>query len=222
MNDTPALRTVEVGPEADADGVVVWLHGLGASGHDFEPIVPYLELPRVRFVFPHAPVRPVTINSGLIMPAWYDVLAFGREAGGEHPPHVRDSAGLLEALLARECERGVPSARTVLAGFSQGAAMALHVGLRHAETLAGLLVLSGYELLADTRDAEQSDANRATPILFCHGTYDPLVFVERGRSAFAAVAAGRDAHWREFPMEHEVCDEEILAVRDWLQERFAG
>jgi phospholipase/carboxylesterase len=156
------------------------------------------------------------------MPAWYDVVAFGREQGGEHPPHVRESAALVERLLAREREQGATPARTVLAGFSQGAAMALHVGLRHAGALAGILVLSGYELLVDSRDEEQSQANRTTPILFCHGTYDPLVFVERGRGAFEALAPGRDARWLEFPMEHEVCDEEILVVRDWLHERLGG
>lgn len=219
MSGTPRLRTVQAGPETDATGSVVWLHGLGASGHDFEPIVPYLQLPRVRFVFPDAPARPVTINMGLIMPAWYDVVALGRAEGGEHAPHVRDSAALVEELLAREKERGVPAGRIVLAGFSQGAAMALHVGLRHAETLAGIVVLSGYEVLAGTREAEASASNAGTPILFGHGTLDPLVPVERGRAAYDAVAQGRDARWHEYPMGHEVCDEEIVAVRDWLKER---
>ena len=148
------LPCVEVGPEGEADGAVVWLHGLGASGHDFEDVVPMLRLPRVRFVFPHAPRRGVTINGGLIMPAWYDILRFSDAAGSERADQVRESAELVEALLARERERGVPSARTVLAGFSQGGAMALYTGVRHAHPLAGIMVLSGYEVLPSERPAE--------------------------------------------------------------------
>lgn len=214
------LPCVEVGPRGQAAGAVVWLHGLGANGHDFEPIVPYLELPRVRFVFPHAPLRRVTINGGMEMPAWYDILSFGREGGGENPAHVREARAQVDALLRREKERGIAPDRTVLAGFSQGAALALHAGTRYPESLAGILVLSGYEVLPRTREAEASPANRRTPMLFCHGTHDPLVPVERGRAAFEAHAAPeRDAQWREFPIAHEVSDEEIAAVRDWLHAR---
>src|SRR5215510_14929835 len=146
------LPSVEAGPETDAEASVVWLHGLGADGHDFEGLVPLLGLPRVRFVFPHAPVRGVTINGGLLMRAWYDITRFDANEGGEQASHVRASAELVEALLARERERGVPSTRTVLAGFSQGGAMALHVGLRHPEPLAGVMVLSGSVVLRDSRD----------------------------------------------------------------------
>ena len=214
------LPCVEVGPRGQAAGSVVWLHGLGANGHDFEPIVPDLELPRVRFVFPHAPLRRVTINGGMEMPAWYDILSFGPEGGGENPAHVRQARAQVDALLRREKERGIAPDRTVLAGFSQGGALALFTGTRYPETLAGILVLSGYEVLPHTREAEASPANRRTPMLFGHGTEDPLVLMARGRAAFAAHATPeRDAQWREFPIAHQVSDEEIAAVRDWLHAR---
>ena len=198
---------------------MVWLHGLGADGHDFEPIVPWLRMPEVRFVFPHAPLRAVTINGGVVMPAWYDITTLG-EDGGEDAADVRASAQEVEALLARERQRGVPGGRIVLAGFSQGAAIALYAGVRHRETLAGILVLSGYEVMGTAREAESSPANRRTPMLFCHGTEDPLVPVERGRAAHRAYAtAEREAEWREYPMAHQVCDAEIADVRDWLHAR---
>lgn len=213
------LPCVEVGPRGEAAGTVVWLHGLGANGHDFEPIVPALELPRVRFVFPHAPVRPVTINGGMVMPAWYDIVALVR-AGGEDEAQVRESAARIDALIAREVGRGVPSDRIVVAGFSQGAALALHVGTRYPERLAGIMVLSGYEVRAASRSAEASPANLGTPMLFCHGTQDPLVPVQGGRAACEAHATpGREARWREFPMAHEVSDAEIDVIRDWLHAR---
>lgn len=213
------LPCVEIAPAGEVSSSIVWLHGLGASGHDFEPIVPYLRLPRTRFVFPHAPPRPVTINMGLIMPAWYDITALDR-AGAESERHVRESAALVTALLDRERERGVPSTSTVLAGFSQGGALALFTGVRHPEPLAGILVLSGYELLEGTREREQAGANRSTPMLFCHGTYDPLVPVERGRAAHETYAtAGLDVRWREFRIEHQVSMEEIDEVGAWLRER---
>jgi phospholipase/carboxylesterase len=213
------LPCVEAGPRGQADGAVVWLHGLGADGHDFEPIVPYLRLPRVRFVFPHAPLRPVTINGGMVMPAWYDIVALARP-GAEEAAQVRESASQVRALVAREVDRGVPAARIVVAGFSQGAALALHVGVRYPERLAGILVLSGYEVTVASRESEASPANRATPMLFCHGTHDPTVPIEGGRAAYQAHAtAEREATWHEFPMGHEVSEEEIAVVRDWLHLR---
>jgi phospholipase/carboxylesterase len=215
------LPCVEVGPDTDAEGSVVWLHGLGASGHDFEDIVPLLRLPRVRFVFPHAPQHAVTINGGLLMPAWYDIVSLMGPTGGEREAHVRESAELVEALLARERERGVPSARTVLAGFSQGAAMALFAGTRHAHPLAGLMMLSGYEVLPGTRVAEASQANAATPMFFAHGTYDPMVPIARGRAAQQAYSGGREAEWHEYGMAHQVCEPEIADIRDWLTARLA-
>jgi phospholipase/carboxylesterase len=216
------LPTVEAGPEADAEGSVVWLHGLGADGHDFEGLVPLLGLPRVRLVFPHAPTRGVTINGGLLMRAWYDITRFDGNEGGEHAAHVRASAELVEALLARERQRGVPSRRTVLAGFSQGGAMALHVGMRHPEPLAGILVLSGYEVLRETRAQEASPANRETPVLFAHGRFDPLVPLARAKRVYDALAdEGRQAVWHEYGMGHEVCAEEVTLVREWLHQRLA-
>ena len=213
------LPCVEIEPRGDTQGSVVWMHGLGASGHDFEDIVPLLKLPDVHFVFPHAPNHAVTINGGLIMPAWYDIRTLG-SSGGENPDHVRDSARRIEALLERERQRGVAPGRIVIAGFSQGGAMALFVGTRHPETLAGIMVLSGYEVLPETREVETSEANRATPLLFCHGSDDPMVDVRRARQAYDTYVAGRPAEWHEFPMGHQVCIEEIEVVRDWLHARF--
>jgi len=215
------LPCAEVGPTDAVDGAVVWMHGLGASGHDFEDLVPLLRLPRVRFVFPHAPQRAVTINMGLIMPAWYDIrsLSSPRE---EDERGIRESQGLIEALVARELERGVPASRIVLAGFSQGGAMALFTGLRHAQALAGVMVLSGYEVLPQTRAAEASAANHLTPLLCCHGSHDPMVPLRSARAAFEAHAhAERKAAWHEFPMGHEICLPEVDVIREWLQARFA-
>ena len=213
------LPCVEMGPAEGADSSIVWLHGLGASGHDFEDVVPMLELPRVRFVFPHAPSRPVTINGGLVMPAWYDITSLA-SARGENERQVRESADLVRNLIAREAERGVPASRVVLAGFSQGGALALYVGTRYPETLLGILVLSGYEILASTREAEVSAANTATPMLSCHGTDDPLVPLGAGRRAYEAYAPGRAAEWRAFPIAHQISLDEIRVVRDWLHARF--
>jgi phospholipase/carboxylesterase len=220
---TDVLPAAEIDARGEPAGTVLWLHGLGASGHDFEPIVPLLGLPDVRFVFPHAPARGVTINGGLIMPAWYDILSLGPSRAGEDADGVRESAAMVEALIAREVERGVGAERIVLAGFSQGGAMALFVGTRHRRPLRGIMVLSGYEVLAHTREAEASDANRDTPMLFCHGTYDPMVDIARARAAFSAHAGhGSAARWHEFPMGHEVSPAEIVVVRDWLAARFAA
>ncbi len=219
------LPCVEIGPQREpAVGSVLWLHGLGANGHDFEPIVPMLGLPRIRFVFPHAPSQPVTINGGIVMPAWYDILTLDRSPKREREADIRRSAELIESLLEREKERGVPAERIVLAGFSQGAAMALHVGLRHREALAGLLVLSGYRVLPGCFESERSDANRRTPMLMAHGTRDPLLPVELGHEArdfLRAQMPEAEIRWREYPIQHEVSVPEIQAVAAWLAERFA-
>jgi phospholipase/carboxylesterase len=215
------LPCVEVAPRGEPRGSVVWLHGLGADGHDFEPIVPLLGLPDVRFVFPNAPAQPVTINGGMVMPAWYDIVSLGGPGPGERAEDVRRSARLIEALLEREETRGVPASRIVLAGFSQGAAMALHVGTRFPRALLGIMVLSGYEVVADTREAEASEANRATPMLFGHGIHDPMVGIARGREAYRAHARPeRKVEWHEFPMGHEVSPAEIAAIRAWLRGLF--
>lgn len=222
---TKILPCVEIEPRHQPPrGAVVWLHGLGADGHDFEPIVPMLRQPTLRFVFPHAPAQPVTINGGFVMPAWYDILTLDRSPDRESEPDIRRSATLVEALLQREKDRGVPAERIVLAGFSQGAAMALHVGLRHAETLAGIIALSGYRLLPSTIEAERSEANARTPMLLCHGTRDPLLPVELGREARDYVQRTMpqaDIRWHEFPIEHTVSEPEIEVVARWLAERFA-
>jgi phospholipase/carboxylesterase len=218
-----ARSCVEVEARGEPRGSVVWLHGLGADGHDFEPIVPLLSLPMVRFVFPNAPARPVTINGGMVMPAWYDIVSLGGSGPGERAADIRASARLIEAVLEREEKRGVPSSRIVLAGFSQGAAMALYVGARFPRPLLGIMALSGYEPLTETRQAEAGEANRATPMLFCHGTDDPLVAIQRGRRAYETNAgAGRKAEWHEFPMGHEVSPAEIVVIRDWLGTLFEG
>jgi phospholipase/carboxylesterase len=224
MREGPAaelLPCVEVEARGEGRGSVVWLHGLGADGHDFEPIVPLLGLPAVRFVFPNAPARPVTINGGMVMPAWYDIVSLSGPGVGDQAAGVRHSARLIQALLEREERRGVPSSRIVLAGFSQGAAMALNVGARYPRALLGIMVLSGYEVLAETRQAEASAANRTTPMLFCHGTHDPLVSIDRGRQAYRAHASPeRPSEWHEFPIAHEVSPPELAVIRDWLKARF--
>jgi phospholipase/carboxylesterase len=213
---TELLPCVEIEPREPIRGSVVWLHGLGASGHDFEDIVPMLERPDLRFVFPHAPQRAVTINMGLIMPAWYDIERLDAQ-GHANPRHVQESCELVTALLDREVERGVPSDRIVLAGFSQGGAIALHLGTRHPHTLRGILVLSAYELFPEAREAEQTPANVSTPMLFCHGAYDPLIALERGRAAYDTHANGiRLVGWHEYPMAHAMCMEEVGDVRGWL------
>ena len=217
---TDLLECVEVGPK-DATASVVWMHGLGASGHDFEPVVPHLQCPHVRFVFPHAPIYPVTINGGFEMPAWYDILTLDHVEGRENEQHIRASGQRIEALLQRERQRGVDSSRTVIAGFSQGAAMALFVGARHEHTVAGIMALSGYHVLRSKFAGERSDANRGTEVFFGHGTYDPMVNVSWGREAkadFDGWTTGK-THWHEYPIEHHVCPEEIEAVGAWLRAR---
>jgi phospholipase/carboxylesterase len=216
----PLLPCVEIEPRGPVDASVVWLHGLGASGHDFEPIVPYLGLPRARFVFPHAPERPVTINGGYVMPSWYDIrnldfLSTERESEAD----ILASAAMVTALLERERARGVPASRTVLAGFSQGGALALHVAHRHPETLAGVLVLSAY-LLRPHAMGEGSAANADTPLFFGHGQYDDVVPQFAGRLTYEAYTRpGRDVRWHAYPMAHEVCPREIQDIGAWLRER---
>ncbi len=200
---------------------MIWLHGLGADGHDFEPLVPYLGLEPlgVRFVFPHAPRRPVTINMGLIMPAWYDIRDPGLVA--EHDERgLAESVEAVRALLERETERCIPSSRIVLAGFSQGGAVALHAGLGHAEPLAGLLVLSAYLPAPERLEAGASEANRGTPIFQAHGLLDPLVPLARGEASRDRLRRlGYEVSWKTYPMGHEVCPEEVEDVGRWLRAR---
>jgi len=196
---------------------VLWLHGLGADGHDFEPIVPELGLGvPVRFVFPHAPVRPVTINGGMAMRAWYDILGFDRRAR-EDAAGIRASAAAVTELVDREIERGMSSDRIVLAGFSQGGAIALHTALREPRPLGGVLALSTYLPLAATLASERSAANARLPLFMAHGTDDgvlPLQLAETSRGALEAL--GYAVEWHAYPMAHSVCMEEIGAIGAWL------
>jgi len=208
---------LEVGPRPDA--AVIWLHGLGADGNDFVPIVEEMRLPpslSMRFVFPHAPVRPVTLNNGLRMRAWYDI-APGDITHRADISGVRASQALVEALIAREIGRGIAARRIVVAGFSQGGVIALHTGLRHAERLAGIVALSTYVVLPDLLAREASPANRDVPIFMAHGTADPMVRLEWGEAGRRAlVAAGYRVEWHTYPMPHSVVWEEIEAVSAFL------
>jgi phospholipase/carboxylesterase len=218
---TPAapLETLEIETGGNPRSSIIWLHGLGADGHDFEPIVGELALPAapVRFVFPHAPMQPVTINGGMVMRAWYDIvsqdLTRREDAAG-----VRASQGLLEALIAREAARGSPAHRIVLAGFSQGGAIALQTGLRHRERLAGIMALSTYLPIADTLAAEADPANGGLPVFYAHGTQDPVVPLARAESSRALLASlGYPVEWHPYAMPHAVCAQEIDDIGDWLR-----
>lgn len=207
-----------------ATAAVIWLHGLGADGHDFVPLVPELRLPlsaAVRFVFPHAGVRPVTINGGYSMRAWYDITAL-TAAGRDDEDGIRGSAQRVEAYIARERIAGIAAERVLLAGFSQGGALALYTGLRHDEPLGGILALSTYLPLRAQLAAEAAAANRRVPILMCHGTRDPVVSHALGTaSRDALLAAGHAVDWREYPMEHSLCPAEIGDIAAWLRARLA-
>ena len=208
---------IETGPQPSA--TVIVLHGLGADGNDFVPVAQELDLGAVgpvRFVFPHAPVIPVTINNGYRMRAWYDILGMDLPAR-EDEAGLRLSMGHIEALLAREKGRGIASGRTVLAGFSQGCAMALLTGLRHRERLAGIAGMSGYLPLSGSTAGERSDANAFTPIFMGHGQQDAIVDIERGRASRDLLQAlGHPVEWHEYPMGHSVCMEEIADLNRWL------
>ena len=215
---TQLLQTIEVETGKQPDAAVIWLHGLGADGRDFEPVVPELRLPQrlsLRFVFPHAPIRPVTLNQGMRMRAWYDILQLG--GGREDDPGIRASQKSLEDLIAREGSRGIAPGRVVLAGFSQGGAIALQTALRYGERLAGTLALSTYLPLAATLAAERSAANRDAPIFMAHGSQDPMIPVDRARASREALTQlGYAVEWHEYPMQHSVCLEEISDIAAWL------
>ena len=216
-------ETVEVLSGEDPAGSVIWLHGLGADGHDFEPIVPEFGLANrlsLRFVFPHAPMRPVTINGGMTMRAWYDVLTLDR-GGPQDEDGIRESSYMLEMLIEREHERKIPYKKIVLAGFSQGGAIALHTALRHPQRLAGLMALSTWLPLADGFDAEvvhNEDAqSKELPIFMAHGSFDPMLPIALGQHSHEALEqAGYKVEWHDYPMAHAVCAEEIADIRNWL------
>jgi len=205
-----------------ADAAVIWMHGLGADGYDFVPLVPELQLPadaRVRFIFPHAEVRPVTINGGYAMRAWYDIRELS-PAGRDDEEGFAEARVRIESLIARESQDGIPGGRIILAGFSQGGAVALHVGLRHAHTLAGILALSCYLPMHARLATEMTQAARVTPILMCHGTEDPVVAQQFGAQSRDVMRnAGLPVDWREYRMGHTLCMEEIADLSAWLRER---
>jgi len=208
-----------VEPTVAADAAVIWLHGLGADGHDFEPVLPWLSLPAdhaIRFVFPHAPQIPVTLNQGMVMPAWYDITETDLARRHDRDGILR-SREQLRALVERERAQGIDASRIVLAGFSQGGAVALDTGLRHEEKLAGILALSTYLVLEDEVEAERASANAGTPLLQVHGTSDPMVPIARGRAACEQLKGlGYSVQWQEYPMQHEVCPEELGLIGQWL------
>ena len=221
------LETIEQQTSATPAWSILWLHGLGADGNDFAPIVAELlrsGWPGLRFVFPHAPVRAVTINGGVRMRAWYDILAFGNDfTRQEDAAGVRMSMLQVEELIAREAERGVPASRVILAGFSQGGAIALAAGLRRASPLAGIVALSTYLPMADISLAEATASGRATPVFMAHGSFDPVVPQLLGeRSRDALLGAGMAVEWHSYPIQHQVCAEEIDALAGWLGQRFAA
>jgi len=218
------LDNIEIETAANPSVAIIWMHGLGADGNDFVPMVEELDLtglPGIRFVFPHANTMPVTINNGYVMRSWYDIVHtdLGRQ---EDEAGLRASQLQVEALIAREKARGIPAGRIILAGFSQGCAMTLQTGLRHPETLAGLMCLSGYLPLADKTAAERSAASLQTPIFQAHGRMDPVIPVARAAaSRDALLALGYDVEWHDYPMQHSLCQEEVVHIGAWLKKVLA-
>lgn len=216
------LPTIEIETGSDPSASILWLHGLGADGHDFEPIVGELDLtglPPIRFVFPHAPVRPITVNGGMRMRGWYDVYSVDFSSRREDAAGVRDSARLLAGLTAREADRGIDDKRIVLAGFSQGGAIVLQAGLRHPRRLAGILALSTRLPLRETLAAEAAPANRDVPIFMAHGRGDTVIAFEVGeQSAAFLAAAGYPVAWHPYWTEHSLCMEEVRDIGAWLRQ----
>jgi phospholipase/carboxylesterase len=214
------LEAVEIETGRNPTGAVIWLHGLGADGHDFAPIVPQLIGPDerpLRFVFPHAPVRPVTINGGMSMRAWYDILGFNRGIPQDEVG-IRAADAEVGALIRRENARGIPTNHIVLGGFSQGGAISLFSGPRYPEKLAGIMGLSSYLLLEDSLPAERTRVNFQTPIFLAHGNQDPVVDVRRGTEARQLLeAGGYPVEWHSYPMPHSVCPQEVADIAAWLR-----
>lgn len=219
-----STAAVTLVPRAHATSAVIWLHGLGADGYDFVPLVDELQLPDdesaglgTKFIFPHARQRPITINNGFVMRAWYDIRGFGL-TGAEDDAGVRESEGVIRALIDAEIASGIAASNIVIAGFSQGGAMALHTGLRYPQRLAGILALSTYLPLRDSLAQEASESNRDIPILMCHGERDPIVTQAIGQmSRDVLTGLGYDVDWKSYPMEHQVCHAEIADIATWLK-----
>jgi len=217
------LDYVEVATSDEPRYSVIWLHGLGADGHDFEPIVPYLGLPpslAVRFIFPHALMRPVTVNGGAVMRAWYDIIELGSTSRGQDESGISHSAAKVCELIDFEISRGIPASRIILAGFSQGGAMALHVGLRYPQELAGIMALSAYMLFPERMLSESSDANSDTPVFIGHGSQDPVVPYSLGQAACALLKdTNRPVEWHSYPIPHSVSQPEIADIGFWMKAR---
>lgn len=215
---------VVLNPGVAATSTVIWLHGLGADGFDFVPIVNELRLPATlatRFIFPHATPRPVTINNGFVMRAWYDITGFGPERA-EDDAGIRESDGVVRKYIEQQIAQGIPAGKIVIAGFSQGGAIAFQTGLRFPQRLAGIMALSTYLPLRASLPNEASAANRDVPILMCHGTHDGVVPPALGEtSRDILVKLGYRVDWRSYPMAHQVCLEEVVDISKWLGERLA-
>jgi|SRR5690554_2907404 len=214
------LECIEIETGPNPERAIIWLHGLGADGNDFAPIVPELQLqdaPAIRFVFPHAPIQPVSVNNGMAMRAWYDIYTPDL-VRREDEEGIRKSESAVRALIAQENVRGIPTERIVLAGFSQGCAMTLQTGLRLDETLAGMVGLSGYLPLMDKAGSERHPANQNTPIFMAHGTMDPVVALERGEASRDTLRnLGYNVTWHTYPMPHSVCLEEVRDIGEFLR-----
>jgi len=217
------LSIVEIQPESEHKYSVIWMHGLGADGHDFEGLVPELHLAaraNIHFIFPNAPVQPVTINGGASMRSWYDILEMSLERKVDHNG-IHQSSGSIEALIRQEMDRGIPSANILLAGFSQGGVIALHTGLRYPHKLAGIVALSTYLPTIEQLKTERSAANNATPIFMAHGIIDPIVAVESGKAAFDTLKSmDYNIEWHDYLMEHRLCVEEIEHISAFMNSIF--
>ncbi|WP_416306598.1 alpha/beta hydrolase [Neptunicella sp. SCSIO 80796] len=218
------LPYVEVNPDKPATAVVIWLHGLGDSGNGFAPIVPELNLPEelaIRFVFPHAPIRAITINNGYQMRAWYDIKSMELDKRAD-AAGVRESAELVKTLIEREIAQGIEASRIVLAGFSQGGVIALHLATRFEQKLAGVMALSTYMSEPDTLEQQAHPANQQTPILMCHGRSDDVVPMAYGQQACRRLQQCQyQVEWHDYPMQHNVCLDELQTISNWLQARLA-
>lgn len=224
MKQIEATDRVVLEPDATANAAIIWLHGLGADGHDFVPLIPALRLESDRawrFIFPHAEVMPVSLNGGYAMRSWFDIVSLDRK-GRQDVEGIRRAQRRIDALIAEQIAAGIASERILLAGFSQGGAVALHTALRYPKPLAGVLALSTYLAMESTLDAEGSAANRGIAILMQHGLYDPVLPLELGSwSRDRLLASGYGVGWNEYPMQHEICADEIDAIGRFLRERLA-
>jgi len=223
MDDGKLLETVEVTTADKPEYAVIWMHGLGADGHDFEPIIPFLGLPpdaAIRFVFPHALMRPITINGGAVMRAWYDIIEISTSSSQDEAG-ISHSAAKIRDPTDHEIERGIPAEKIIVAGFSQGGAMALHVGLRYPAKLAGIMALSAYLLFPERLATERAQENSATPVFIGHGTQDPVLPMMLGKEAREGLEKGEwPVEWHSYSIQHSVSQPEMVDIGHWLETRF--